>query len=147
MSLRETIDAQQMGDPDETAGAVFNALNVPAKWADLFYGVVRDECRRRSRSFIRDLEAGQTPPENQIMPAGSGSRVTLLESSFYNGTQYVKWGEATVDDHQGRIDHQTVMRGGIDADIARHGAAIDSIKSTPGATCLNDVAANTKAAA
>jgi len=147
MSLNETIDAHQMGDPDKTAAAVFGALNVPAKWADLFYGVVRDECRRRSRSFIRDLETGQVLSGTHIAAAGSGSRAAFVEAHFHTGDLYVKWGEATVADHQGRIDRQTVLRGGIDADIARHAEAIASIKASPGATCLNDIATNTKAAA
>ena len=137
--LHETIDAYQSGDPDVTAAAVFDALNVPTKWANLFYGVVRDECRRRSRSFVRDLETGQIRSETQSGYAGSGSRASLLESAFYDGTSYVQWGEATIEQHQGRIIFQSAMRDGINADIARHFDAVKAIQSTPGATCLNDV--------
>lgn len=137
--LHETIDAYQSGDPDVTAAAVFDALNVPTKWANLFYGVVRDECRRRSRSFVRDLETGQALNETQMQHAGSGSRASLLESAFYDGTSYVQWGEATIEQHQGRIIFQSALRDGINADIARHFDAVKAIQSTPGATCLNDV--------
>ena len=137
--LHETIDAYQSGDPDVTAAAVFDALNVPTKWANLFYGVARDECRRRSRSFVRDLETGQGRSDTHTGNAGSGSRASLLESAFYDGTSYVQWGEATIEQHQGRIIFQSSLRDGINADIARHLEAIKAIQSTPGAACLNDV--------
>jgi len=137
--LHETIDAYQSGDPDVTAAAVFDALNVPTKWANLFYGVVRDECRRRSRSFVRDLETGHGDDETHIAHAGSGSRASLYGAGFYHGDGYATWGEATIEQHQGRIIFQSALRDGINADIARHLEAIKAIQSTPGATCLNDV--------
>ena len=56
--ISDLITEHQTGDPDETAAAIMDALKVPAKWRTLFYGLLRDECRRTLRGHVRGLERG-----------------------------------------------------------------------------------------
>lgn len=135
-ALAEVIDRQQTGEPDATAAAVFAALKCPDKWRDIFYGVVRDECRRRYRTAVHALE-GQSSPDTHSSSA-LGARAAYLAERFYNGTEYVEWGAATVEDHLARIAYLTTLRDGIDNTIARHEEAITRIASA-GATCLDDI--------
>lgn len=141
-ALREAIDANQTGDPDTTTDAVFDALGVPAKWRSVFGQVVRDECRRTMRAYVRDLEnhpADHNGPDTHApVVGGVDSRSSYLSQRFYNGTEYVTWGAATVADHQGRIDFQTMLKNGINVDIERHREAIALIVEA-GRTCLADL--------
>lgn len=136
VALSQLIDQHATGDPDATAAAVFDALRCPDKWRELFYGVVRDECRRRYRSTVREFE-GQSMTD---APSGiaSGSRTAYLAERFYNGTKYVEWGTATVEDHLNRITYLTMLRGGIDVTIARHEQAVAEITAA-GVACLAEI--------
>jgi len=138
-ALHEYIADHQTGDPDTTAIEVFKAIGLPEKWRTIFYGVVRDECRRLSRNHVRDLEIGQSPTDTHGVPADPRSRTDYLLERFYNGAEYVLWGTATVDDHLGRIAFQESLRGGIERDIERHREAIEAILAA-GVSCLNDLA-------
>lgn len=146
--LHDLIAEYQSGDPDQTAAAVFDAVKLPSKWRDLFYAVVRDECRRTARHHVRGLEAN--PSHNGIVDQGSSAGVAsiapkdqrdgFLSQRFYTGTEYVTWGAATVEDHRERIAYLATLRNGIDATIARHADAVEQIESA-GASCLNDIEA------
>jgi hypothetical protein len=138
-NLTELIASVATGDPDETAEAVFAAVNCPSKWRDLFYGVVRDECRRRYRLAAIQIEISGTDQTRHDTQTGTvGARISFLESRFYDGDKYVTQGAALIPDHERRIAFQGVLRGGIDADIGRHRWAIDKIKAA-GVSCLNEI--------
>lgn len=137
-TLNDYIHTHQTGDPDETVAAVFDAMALPEKWRSMFYRVVRDECRRQSRSFVRDMENGQTGHDTNDCPAVSMSRAAYIAERFWNGTRYVVWGEATVDDHLARIAFQSLLRDGINANIEHHRTAIKDIEDA-GVTCLNEI--------
>ncbi len=146
--LHDLIAEYQSGDPDLTTAAVFDAVKLPGKWRDLFYAVVRDECRRTARHHVRGLEGGTG--HNRIGDPGSSAgvssispvaeRTRFLASGFYTGSKRVSWGEATVEEHRERIAFLATLRNGIDATIARHAAAVEQIESA-GASCLNDIEA------
>ena len=57
-TLAELIADHFDPDPDVTTAAVFAAAGVPQKWRDMFYQVVRDECRRSARTVVRRHERG-----------------------------------------------------------------------------------------
>lgn len=62
----------------------------------------------------------------------------LLGSKFAANGREVTWGEATVADHQARIDAQIAHAAGTMADVSRHQAAIDLLTKV-GARCLDEV--------
>lgn len=147
--LHDLIAEHQTGDPDLTAAAVFDAVKLPGKWRDLFYAVVRDECRRTARHIVRGLESGTGQGDDGTLHATAGAtsiyypkdqRDDFLSQRFYTGTEYVTWGEATVDHHRERIAYLATLRNGIDATITRHADAVEQIESA-GASCLNDIEA------
>lgn len=147
-TLRDTIDACQTGDPDVTVAAVFDRLACPAKWRELFYGVVRDECRRLARYAVLDNIAAATggqwhPDDHSSTASGRGS---FLAERMYCGPEHghVVIGEATVEQIQCRIAAQLRLRSGIDADIERLRLWVAEIVAA-GATCLNDVYAQAAA--
>ena len=140
MNLNELIDEHQTNDPDETAAAVFDAVACPAKWRELFYKVVRDECRRQARNLVRHIEAtgGHRRDDTHTGSAAGGSRTAFLATKFYNGEKYVTWGEATTVDHEGRIASLSRLAGGINTTIGRHRDAIERIVAR-GVTCLDEL--------
>ena len=62
----------------------------------------------------------------------------LVDKYFATGDGWVRWGEATVEDHQARIAFLKKMRTGIDATIERHEEAIKKIIEA-GVTCLDEL--------
>ena len=137
--LHELIAQHDQGDPDRTAIAVLNAVACPAKWRDLFGGLLRDECRRSFRADARKIEeeasGGQARSDARGPLAAAGpSRTDFLSTRFYTGDHYVTWGEATVEDHRNRIAYLASLRNGIDATIQRHADAIEQIEAAGVAT-------------
>lgn len=63
----------------------------------------------------------------------------LLERFHIPGEGYVKWADATVPQHEARIEFDRGRIGGYASDIALHESAIKAIQGTPGAVCLGDV--------
>ncbi len=143
--LTDLIHANEADDPTDTANAVCAAVGLPTKWRDLFFDLLRDECRRRMRVDARSAEASSwggahTRPDTH---PGNGSpredRTTYLSTRFATGDgRFVLWGEATIDDHRMRMEMLTRLRNGLDATIARHQSAIDLLVES-GARCLNDL--------
>ena len=144
--ISEIIDQHQTGDPDETAAAVMDALEVPAKWRDLFYGLLRDECRRTLRGHVRGLERGNPghrehgthPRVAGVAATPAATRDAYLNARFYTGTKYVTWGEATIEQHLERIAYLSKLQSGISDTIARHQHAVDVLVAA-GADCLSHV--------
>lgn len=140
--LHDLIAEHMDGDPDSTAAAVFSAANVPAKWRNLFYAVVRDECRRMARSYTVStiIGAASNHGAGDTQAVDDAGRSDFLAASIYCGPErgYVPLGEMTVADHEARIAMQVRLRGGIDADIERHRTWVDQLVAA-GATCLNDL--------
>jgi len=133
------IKKHDNGDPDDTTKAVMDSLKVPPKWRLLFWPLLRDECRRSCRDSVRDAEiaaTGHASGDTQVNPAGGGDRTDYLSERFYNGSKYVTWGEATVQDHRDRIAFLATLRNGIQSTIDRHSAAIETLEAAK-ATCLD----------
>ena len=139
MDLHKLIAQHDQGDPDLTAAAVLDAVACPAKWRDLFGGLLVLECRRLQRNFARRIEEGaslgQRSHDAKKADADAGpSRTDFLATRFYTGDRYVTWGEATVEDHRSRIAYLASLRNGIDATIQRHADAIEQIEAAGVAT-------------
>ena len=148
-AIRKLIDEHQTGDPDETCKAVMDATGIAKKHRDLFWPLLRDECRRLARTAVRDAERGDindshpdpghTPGDTHSALAGVGVRADFLNKRIYTGNgNYVLWGEATVEDHQSRVAYLASLRNGIDDTIQLHVEAMELIEAA-GVTCLNDL--------
>jgi len=139
VSLNELIKAHASADPTAAALAVFADLGCPPKWQEVFFSLVRHECRNQYRATVRDLEAEPTTvvttSESKTDPS---ARSEFLTYHFYNGEKWVLWDTATVDDHEKRIAYQLTLRNGIDRDIEKHRWAIQQITAA-GVTCLADL--------
>lgn len=146
-AIHEVIRDNEQDTPEATAEAVCAAIGLPAKWRDLFFPLLRDECRRTIRVAARLAESspddyGQAPTAAHNGSAGSsGDRTSYLSERFATGDgRYVRWGEATVADHTMRVEMLAKLRGGIDATIGRHLEAIELLNTT-GARCLDETTA------
>jgi len=65
-------------------------------------------------------------------------RRQLLDAEFYTGKRYVRWSEATVQDHRDRVALLRSQQDGIERTIQSHLHAIEMIEKA-GVTCLAKV--------
>lgn len=150
-TLHELIETHRTDDPYDTTIAIFDAIKLPERWRSLFFSVVRDECRRTSRSLAVAAMSGKadsstitdTTDDHSAHDTQGQSvvgRVGFLAENVYCGAQYgyIKLGEMTVEHHEARIAFQSSLCNGIERDIERHRTWIDQITEA-GATCLNDL--------
>lgn len=157
MSLASLIDsgiAEGIRDADALAAHVVDKAKVPAKWADFFGSILLDECRRSLRAHALRLErsinlvnlGGQNACDTQYECAAevddTTDRKAWLAARFtVGGGRWVTWGDATIADHEARIQFLDRYRSGIDRTIGRHSAAVDLLKSTQADT-LGDLDAD-----
>ena len=147
--LYELIEQNDQADAERTAAAVLDAVACPAKWRELFGPLLVMECRRMQRNAARKIEegaAGHTSADRHSPHAGASPRSDFLATRFYTGHHYVRWGEATVEDHRDRIAYLGSLRNGIDLTIQRHADAIEQIEAA-GVATLADLDATPAVAA
>jgi hypothetical protein len=126
----------------------FELIGLPAKWRAMMAPFVRAAAVGLMRNAVRHIERRAPLPGTPGISGAKQSKTkkaspaierrSELAESFYNGSKWITWGEATIDDHQGRVDYQTSKRNGLDEDIQRHLDAIAMIKKAR-VTCLNDL--------
>lgn len=138
--LIELIEKCWQDDPSDTATAVMDEISMPEPFRSMFIPILRGECVRQARAIVRETEQRATGGAKPATSAStrSASHRTLLENRFFNGETYVLYGDATIEDHEGRIKYQRSFRDGIDRDIQLHRRVISIIKNA-GATCLREV--------
>jgi hypothetical protein len=159
-TLNELITAHFNPDPDITARAVFDAAGVPQKWRELFYRVVRDECRRSARTIVRLHERGidadadefsplatttTTTPNERPSPGvtirnGETTAVVYLADRMYCGPdhQWVLKGAATAQQWESRAAYLDAQARGI-AETRNDCIAVAKYLRDAGADCLNDL--------
>mgnify|MGYP000045609643 CR=1 FL=1 len=118
-TLAELIADHFDPDPDVTTAAVFAAASVPQKWREMFYQVVRDECRRSARTVVRRHERGvddadqfDTPDANRDPTPNRETRrvchiggvTVFLADHIFCGMKHgnVLKGDATADQWEAR---------------------------------------------
>lgn len=139
MSIFDRIrEAVVEHDDDEAAAtAVYRKVTK----ADLRALIVR-ECQHARRTMTSRVErAAFRPSRNPGEVDPLAARQDLLDEEFYADPDrgYVKWGKATVADHEARIAYLKALSAGIEESIARHETALAIIRESDGATCLADV--------
>lgn len=127
-TLNEYIDQHFDPDPDVTASAAFDAMGLPDKWRTMFYGVVRDECRRQARTIVRNHERGSsdeldtqpTTMSSETMTRASAAcrvneRTIWLNDRMYCGLHfgYAVKGDATAEQWEARAVYLASQMDGI----------------------------------
>lgn len=126
------------GDPGATAIAIVRSLKLTDNQREVLFPLIEEYCQDLDRRRVKATEADGPAGRKVADPAGE--RAAYLSERFAVGDgRMVKWSEATIDDHQARIDFLGKMRGGIDATIGRHRAAVELI-SKHGVTSLGEIA-------
>lgn len=102
----------------------------------LLLPLVEEHLAKLKRLEVRSLES-------QAFSERSGDKTTLavsrlLDECFTTGEKMVAWGEATVEDHQKRINFLRKYQDGLQVTIDRHQEAIRQITKA-GVKCLNDL--------
>lgn len=140
----------QVADVDDFDVATDKVLDLIGKnWRTVLHGAVRDQLVFHRRYQVRTIER-QAPKSNAESDPGTEAaevpslnllRAELLASSFsVDGKKpRVLWGEATVADHEARIEYLTKHVTGLQRTIGRHEEAVALIRSKRRAKCLNDL--------
>lgn len=152
MTLRDRIRAALDEDADRDDYALARAVLAGVRRAELeklVLPVTANEVRRVRREHVRSVEdAAFSPPRvvdgHQVDPLAARKRL-LDECMLVPGKGLVRWGEATVEDHQARIAYLSAQAASIGVTITRHEAAIAEIEAA-GVSCLYEVAAEGEAA-
>jgi len=132
------------GEPSRMADTIAADLGLNPRQREALWPLILAECERIDRAGVRGIESdGVFEPVAELRRGAPARRprAELLTETFpdYKGNR-IAWGEATIADHQNRIDMLGRLAGGITATIDRHQQAVDAI-SAAGVTCLNDLAA------
>lgn len=145
--LRALATERPDWDAEAIAAAALRRLKVGSHVTRILLPVVTDGARQLLRNDVRVIERAAFPRSarrelGEIVQSGL-ERKRLLDATFIvnDGRAPVRWGEATIEDHQARIDMLAKMRNGIDDTISRHQEAIALIQAN-GVRCLNDVASD-----
>ena len=145
-NIHDLIRTHECDDPADTAAAVMDSIGLAKKHRELFFGLLRDECRRLARSATRIAErsnaVGQKHRDTHVSDADGEimSRAQWLARNTYNGEEYVCVGEMTVDDHRKRAAYLSAMAGGLNRTADRHLAWAEQLEAA-GVRCLNELEA------
>ena len=151
-TLHELIDTHFDPDPDVTTSAVFAAAGVPEKWRALFYGVVRDECRRSARNVVRHFERAKidqpgaidfADPTRLPPPVGYIAGVAVhLSHTMFCGLKHgdVVKGSATVEQWEARAEYLSAQIAGTTRTMNECMAVADALRSAK-VECVNELMA------
>lgn len=139
-ALSDLIAENEQDDPGDTANAVFDALDVSPELRELFFPLLRDECRRHARIAARIAERSQPADTGDARSEAhdGGARAGWLTKRRYTGEHYVVLGEMTPDDHRARAAYLSTLAQGTLVTAGRHETWAEQIESA-GATCLFDL--------
>jgi hypothetical protein len=153
MTTTETLTFQRLVEkyphdvpPIEVARDILAYFAIDGEAADVLLPPLAYQVGTVQRNKNRALEAKVRKGErDEVRGEDSEERMTLpdlrrqlMERSFFNGKGMVLWGEATIADHEGRIEYQRGQIAGCQTNIEQHQAAIAEIAAA-GVTCLNEV--------
>lgn len=131
--------------PATAASKILVDLGVHGDAFDCLYPVVANAVRMLNRASTRTVERiasgiiRTTDNDADEIATRHEARLELMSKGFATRTWgWVRWGEATVAQHEERIAMLARIRGGIDDTIDLHAEAIAEITAA-GAACLNEV--------
>lgn len=147
MSALRDLYLPELSEHDAAVHAL-KALKVPESARSVLLPlVVRDvQLFRRVGSHSIEQHVPIPSKQNSDPKTSPLLRAELLSETFALGDgRRVRWGEATAQDHQDRIDFLTKQIRGTQQTIGRHAAAIELI-STANVSCLDEVTVEAVAA-
>jgi len=130
--------------PATAASKILADLGVHGDAVDCLHPVVANAVRmlnRASTRFVERVASGiiRNADDDDETTTRYEARLELMGKGFATRSWgWVRWGEATVEQHEERIAMLARIRGGIDDTIDLHAEAIAEITSA-GAACLNEV--------
>lgn len=141
-------DAHPDLDDDEVAVRVLKGIP-RLQWRTILLPLVSRAVQHHRRRNVRSEEGRilrliRKRRDRQVTVVAGGYEPdvvelrALLKLEFNAAGEMVRWGKATVEQHQTRVTEQTRLRNGVQADIDRHLLAITVITEA-GASCLDDV--------
>lgn len=111
---------------------------------ELLMPLIEDGVAHERRNATREVERSALHSGSARRVIGDvidsvNDRKRLLDASFALGDgRIVRWGEATIADHQARIELLARMRAGLTETMGQHEQAIALIESH-GVTCLDEI--------
>lgn len=136
--------AEQTDDVAQIASAICTRLRLDAVQRATLWSIILDHCRTIDRNNVRRIEKTVKPARVGQPVDPTAARSDFMDKTFTPGDgRRVLWGEATIKDHEMRIDFLAKHRDGIDTTIQRHREAIELLKAS-GASCLNELLEATK---
>ena len=134
-----TTYAEQTDDVVQIASAICTQLRLTPMQRSILWGIILDACRNMERSRVRRVEQVASPQRAGRQVDPTAERAQLMEQTFSLGDgRRVLWGEATIADHEARIDFLSKKRDGLDDTIQRHRGVVEQLRAT-GASCLNEL--------
>lgn len=120
-----------MNDQD-VAEAILARLGVPKKSFSILAPVVANSVRSFFRGQVRGIEVefGQRAAAERQHSYQELLRSTFAIPDSVGGFRRVAWGEASIGEHQARIEMLETKRDGIEASIVRHQVAIEELRRT-----------------
>lgn len=109
----------------------------PTPLAEFVWPALLAAAQRISRNEARVIENRALAPAAR--EANQKARLQLPTTVFRVGGEEIRWGTATVPQHEARIAWQLGQIQGITTDVDRHKAAIQLIQTSRRARCLNDI--------
>lgn len=135
--IRDLLEQHPEWDDDAVAAAALGTASSKAALVALVHPLATWESINVRRSLTRQEERKAFKPTRKVDP--TAQRKGLLDKGFLvPGKGLVRWGDATVEDHEARIVYLESMRGAIAKTVAQHQEAIDEIRSH-GVSCLYEI--------
>lgn len=125
--------------PETIAIDVLAQLKVSTKASQILAPIVATVIAAMDRTEVRGLERRTflRTPKSDLTDA-IAARSALMEKGFIVGGEYIIWADATIAQHQARIEELRGKVDGLERTISVHEAAITAIRKGKG-TCLGDV--------
>jgi hypothetical protein len=139
-------------DLNEITRKALNAALTSEDPAESLFVLVRNHASTMLRAYTATVEKEYDVAEKELASAerrgdhrseyanvATGIRKKLSVETFYvPGVGNVRWGKATIEQHEAAIQHSEKYISGYQADIDRHRKVILRIK-TAGVTCMDEI--------
>ena len=130
---------EQYDDIEDVTTRVCNHIRLSNDQRMFLWALIRSAVDNVKRNDVRQLEKAAKPGKfgRPVNPTEDMQRLTDETFALGDGSR-VRWGDATIKQHEARIDYLAKQRDGIDATIQRHRAVIEQLRAA-GVSCLNEL--------
>lgn len=129
-------------DDGDAAEAYLKAIGVRPSAAEQLHPVIEWAIAHQRRRDVRTVERAAFGSRRRTLGNvvdSVGERKRLLDASFALGDgRFVRWGEATIADHEARVAFLEAHVAGVRTTIDRHLEAV-ALLHAHGVTCLDEL--------